>query len=613
MKYVVVTGGVVSGLGKGITASSIGLLLKCSGMRVTSIKIDPYLNVDAGTMSPYEHGEVYVLDDGGEADLDLGNYERFLDVNLTRDHNITTGKVYDLVIQRERRGDYLGKTVQVVPHITDAVQDWIERVSVIPVDGSKKSPEACIIELGGTVGDIESMVFLEALRQFAFKVGRDNFCHVHVSLVPTVGAVGEPKSKPTQHSVRELRAAGLSPDIIVCRSGEKLDRSVVQKISQFCMVPWTHVLSVHDVPNLYHVPLLMLEQGVTGLILNTLRVNKMPPESLPEWENLVKRVENAKQRKVKIGLVGKYTGLSDSYLSVLKALHHAAIEIGVLDVIQWIDSAKLEPQALEETPEEYEKAWTAVKSVDGILIPGGFGGRGVEGKILAANYARTKKIPFLGICLGLQVAVAEFSRNVVGWKGANSTEFDEHTEHPVVIYMPEVPLGQMGGTMRLGSRCTKVKSGTMAYELYSKHEEIYERHRHRYEVNPEKVAALEENGLIFSGKDVREARMEIIELPADQHPFYFATQFHPEFQSRPMSPSPPFLGLIQACSKMFVRIVDDDQKSVDGNQVSSPPQSAANSASHLTKPKRRSVQSKALTPPAMMNEDTKTGSSQRSQ
>lgn len=533
MKYVIITGGVVSGLGKGITASSIGLLLKYSALRVTSIKIDPYLNVDAGTMSPYEHGEVYVLDDGGEADLDLGNYERFLDVNLTREHNITTGKVYDLVIQRERRGDYLGKTVQVVPHVTDAVQDWIERVSVVPVDGSGKSPEVCIIELGGTVGDIESMVFLEALRQFAFRVGRDNFCHVHVSLVPTVGAVGEPKSKPTQHSVRELRAAGLSPDVIVCRSSSKLDRSVVQKISSFCMVPATHVLSVHDVPNLYHVPLVMMEQGISGLILNALRLNKMPPEYLEEWSALVKRVEVAKSKKVKIGLVGKYTGLSDSYLSVLKALHHAAIEVGVCDVIEWIDSAKLEPHAQEESPDEFAAAWKSLKSVDGILIPGGFGGRGVEGKILAAQYARVEKVPFLGICLGLQVAVAEFARNVVGWKGANSTEFDEHAEHKVVIYMPEVPLGQMGGTMRLGSRCTKLKVDSMAWDLYSRHEQIYERHRHRYEVNPEVVGELEKHGLIFSGKDAKEIRMEVIELSSEQHPFYFATQFHPEFQVAP--------------------------------------------------------------------------------
>jgi CTP synthase len=326
----------------------------------------------------------------------------------------------------------------------------------------------------------------------------------------------------------------------------------------------------------------------------------MPPEHLPDWENLVKRVDLAKQREVKIALVGKYTGLSDSYLSVLKAIHHAAIEIGVKDVVVWIDSAKLEPQAQEETPEEFEKSWKDLKSCDGILIPGGFGGRGVEGKILAANYARTNKVPFLGICLGLQVAVAEFCRNVVGWKGANSQEFDQHTDHPVVIYMPEVPLGQMGGTMRLGSRCTKVKKGTMAFELYSKHEEIYERHRHRYEVNPELISAIEEKGLIFSGKDIREARMEIIELPADQHPFYFATQFHPEFQSRPMSPSPPFMGLLQASSRLVLNIADDQKSELSPNGAAEP-----RSAPYLGtgKPKRRSVQSRALTPPAIMNEE----------
>lgn len=599
MKYVLVTGGVVSGLGKGITASSIGLLLKQTGLNVTSIKIDPYLNKDAGTMSPYEHGEVFVLDDGGEADLDLGNYERFMDVNLTSDHNITTGKVYDQVISRERRGDYLGKTVQVVPHITDAIQDWVERVAQIPVDSfkSSKTPEVCIIELGGTVGDIESMVFLEALRQFEFRVGRDNFCHVHVSLVPVVGAVGEPKSKPTQHSVKEIRAAGLNPDIVVCRASHPLDRSIVEKISLFCMVPSSHVLSVHDVPNLYHVPLLMLSQRVPSLILGCLRINRMPPDSLPEWESLVRRIDQSQNNSIKIALVGKYTGLSDSYLSVLKALHHAAFTLGVKDEIVWIDSAKLESNCKEESPEEYETTWELLKSVDGILIPGGFGGRGVEGKILAAHYARTHKIPYLGICLGLQVAVTEFARNVLGWKKASSTEFDPYTECPVVIFMPEVPIGQMGGTMRLGSRCTKVQPGTIAYELYGKTEEIFERHRHRYEVNPSKVSELEQKGLRFSGKDVMEERMEIVELDKKEHPFYLAVQFHPEFQSRPTRPSPPFLGLIQSAAFRHQNSLDSSMDALETGSItdSKEMQSAIGRSKALTPPQlpqrsnRRSV------------------------
>lgn len=557
MKYVLVTGGVVSGLGKGITASSIGVLLKGCGLSVTSIKIDPYLNKDAGTMSPYEHGEVFVLADGGEADLDLGNYERFLGTTLTKDHNLTTGKAYDQVITRERRGDYLGKTVQVVPHVTDAIQDWIRTAAAIPVDSDGSTPDVCIIELGGTVGDIESMVFLEALRQFRFHVGSDNLCQVHVSLTPILGAVGEPKSKPTQHSVRELRAAGLAPDLIVCRSSVPLNRAVIEKISLFCMVPSSHVVSVHDVPSLYHVPQLLLDQRVPSMVLNCLKLNVMPPANLSqEWQDLVKTVDilqSGARPSVKVALVGKYTGLKDSYLSVLKAIHHACLRVGINDEVVWVDASSLEIQAREEEPEDYAKAWADLKASDCILIPGGFGTRGVEGKILAAQYARENKVPYLGICLGMQVAVIEYARHVLGKKHGNSTEFDEETPEPIVVYMPEVPQGQLGGTMRLGSRVTHIQEGSLAQELYAGHTEVWERHRHRYEVNPEVVAELEGKGLVFSGKDDEGKRMEIIELSNAAHPFYFGCQFHPEFQSHPLNPSPPFMGFIVAATKVLKR------------------------------------------------------------
>lgn len=563
VKYVLVTGGVVSGLGKGITASSVGVLLKAAGLRVTSIKIDPYLNRDAGTMSPYEHGEVYVLDDGGEADLDLGNYERFLDITLTKDHNITTGKIYDHVISRERRGDYLGKTVQVVPHITDAIQAWIEKVATVPVDSSSISPDVCIIELGGTVGDIESMVFLEALRQFHYRVGGDNFCHVHVSLVPVVNAVGEPKSKPTQHSVRELRASGLSPDLIVCRAQKALEVSIISKISLFCMVPSTHVLSVHDVPSLYHVPLLLMSQNATSIILSTLRLNRMPPLALPQWRALADAAsgEGKKKEIIRIALVGKYNGLSDAYLSVLKAAQHAALFYGFKEEIVWVDSEKLQQPLSTEDETGHEETWAILKSADAVLIPGGFGQRGVEGKILAARYARMNNIPFLGICLGLQVAVIEYSRSVMGWKRAHSSEMDDRTEKPVVVFMPEISTSHMGGTMRLGSRCTKLKPGSLASNLYKGHSEIWERHRHRYEVNPDMVDELEAGGLSFSGRDTTGSRMECMELPVDIHPFYFAVQFHPEFQSRPLNPSPPFCGLVSAAAKKYDTSSTDSSKS----------------------------------------------------
>ncbi|KAF3590053.1 hypothetical protein F2Q69_00028550 [Brassica cretica] len=472
MKYVLVTGGVVSGLGKGVTASSIGVLLKACGLRVTSIKIDPYLNTDAGTMSPFEHGEVFVLDDGGEVDLDLGNYERFLDIKLTRDNNITTGKIYQHVIAKERKGDYLGKTVQVVPHITDAIQEWIERVAAIPVDGEEGPADICVIELGGTIGDIESAPFIEALGQFSYRVGTGNLCLVHVSLVPVLNVVGEQKTKPTQHSVRGLRGLGLIPDILACRSTKALEENVKEKLSQFCHVPLESIFTLYDVPNIWHIPLLLKDQK--------------------------------------------------AHLAISKVLNLAGYN-----------------------PNAYKAAWKLLKGVDGVLVPGGFGDRGVEGKILAAKYARENKIPFLGICLGMQVAVIEFARSVLSLHDANSTEFKPDTKHPCIVFMPEGSRTHMGGTMRLGSRKSifTVKDSKSA-KLYGNKSSVDERHRHRYEVNPDMVELLEKAGLSFAAKDETGKRMEIVELP--NHPFFIGAQFHPEYKSRPGKASPLFIGLIAA-------------------------------------------------------------------
>lgn len=551
-KYVLVSGGVVSGLGKGVTASSVGVLLKGCGYRVTSIKIDPYLNVDAGTMSPFEHGEVFVLDDGGEADLDLGNYERFMDITLTRDNNITTGKIYQAVIERERRGDYLGKTVQVVPHITDAIQDWIQRVAARPVDGQDGVPHVCVIELGGTVGDIESAPFVEALRQFVIRVGESNIFQIHVSLVPIIGVVGEQKTKPTQHSVQVLRSLGLNPHLIACRCSIPLEESVRSKLALFCNVPDSNILSLHDVSNIWRVPLLMAEQNVHHIICSKLGLSGADSLDLSAWRlNIADRWDSLTD-PVKIALIGKYTNLSDAYLSVIKSLQHACMEARVKLQLEWVEAANLEPETKESDPALHESSWKKLYDADGILVPGGFGGRGVEGKILAANYARTNKKPYLGICLGMQIAVIEFARNVLGLKDANSTEFAPGTQHPAVVFMPEISTTHKGGTMRLGARRTVLQTvQCISAKLYQKETFIDERHRHRYEVNPDLVPRLEEAGLQFVGRDETGERMEILELtsqPAD-HPFYVAAQFHPEFKSRPGKPSPLFLGFILASGK----------------------------------------------------------------
>eukprot|EP00927_Polykrikos_kofoidii_P055305 TRINITY_DN49575_c0_g1_i1.p1 TRINITY_DN49575_c0_g1~~TRINITY_DN49575_c0_g1_i1.p1 ORF type:complete len:625 (-),score=109.13 TRINITY_DN49575_c0_g1_i1:99-1973(-) len=573
MKYLVVTGGTVSGLGKGTAISSIGVVLKGLGLRVTAMKIDPYLNVDAGTMSPLEHGEVYVLDDGGEADLDLGNYERFLSLNLTSQHSLTSGKIYDHVIKSERKGAYLGKTVQMVPHVTDAIQEWIMEVAVKPVDTSGKRPDICLIELGGTVGDIESAVYTEALQQLQFRVGGENFLMVHVGFVPVMGATGEQKTKTCQHSVKLLRMAGIKPDLLLCRSERPVQDDTRKKLSLFCQVPAACVVSLHDLSNTYHVPLLLQEQGLGNLIcahfgfpsVNVSPVLPLSEAALPasardvtlgDWRILAERVDRC-HNEVSIALVGKYTGLQDAYTSVIKALQHAAVEAGLRLVVVWVESSDLELNTRQVESARYDAAWRCLKATDGVLVPGGFGNRGIEGKILAANFCRTSGKPYFGICVGLQTAVIEFARNVVGWSNANSTEFDEATPHPVVVFMPESSVTVMGGTMRLGSRATIVKDPrSLGCKLYAGSPVVYERHRHRYEVNSACVPALEAAGMKFSGQDDRGQRMEMCEIP--DHPFFFACQYHPEFKSRPAEPSSPFLGLVLAAAgQLEQRLVDD--------------------------------------------------------
>jgi CTP synthase len=571
-KYILISGGVISGIGKGIFASSLGLLLKTIGLRVTAVKIDPYMNVDAGTMSPFEHGEIFVLNDGGEADLDLGNYERFLDIVLTKDNNITTGKIYQEVTNKERRGEYLGKTVQVVPHVTDEMQNWIERVAAIPVDKSGEKPDVCIIELGGTVGDIESAPFVEAMRQFQFRVGPENFALGHVSLVPIIGPVGEQKTKPTQATVRELRALGLSPDLIACRCSKTLDLEVKNKISMFCHVRSEQVISIRDVSSTYHVPLLLREQGVLDFLKKRLHLDSIyitPAQRekgeslLKEWINLTEEHDRLFQ-PVTIVLVGKYTNLQDSYLSVKKSLEHSGLKCERKLDLKWIEASYLEAECEETDPEKYRESWDILKSANGILVPGGFGTRGTEGKIAAAKFSRENKVPYLGICLGLQVAVIEFARNVCGLEGANSEEFDKDAKHQVVVNMPEISTTHLGGTMRLGLRPTIFQKGTETWskirKLYDDAQSIsgddhhvYERHRHRYEVNPSYVEILETKGLHFVGRDETGKRMEIMEL--EDHPFYVATQYHPEYLSRPLRPSPPFLGFVKASAECSMKSV----------------------------------------------------------
>lgn len=523
-KYVFVTGGVLSGLGKGITTSSIGLLLKSRGIKVTAIKIDPYLNCDAGTMNPYQHGEVFVLDDGSEIDLDFGNYERFLDLDLTGEHNITTGTVYRQVIEKERRGDYLGETVQIIPHVTNEIKLNIKRVA------ENSGADVTIIELGGTVGDMESMPFLEAARQMHQELGDDNCAFVHTTLLPVLGAVGEQKTKPTQHSVKELRAIGIQPDIIVGRSEHSLKGNIKEKIALFCDVPMEAVISAPNAKPIYQIPIFFEEQGLTDLLLDMLKLEAQKKD-LAKWRSFLNHALNP-NGEVTVAIVGKYTELADSYLSYTEALTHAGAELRTAVDIKWIEAGRFSTGIAEDA--------------DGIIVPGGFGERGSSGKIEAIRYARVNQKPFLGICFGFQLAVVEFCRNVLGYERANSTEFDRNAKHPVIDLLPEQrKIENMGATMRLGAYPIIIEHDSLTYKLYGQ-ERISERHRHRYEVNPEYVQEIEAHGFRFSGRSL-DGRMEIAELPG--HPYFVASQFHPEFKSRPTKPHPLFIGLLGVCQQ----------------------------------------------------------------
>ena len=526
VKYIFVTGGVVSGLGKGITAASIGRLLKDRGYRVTMQKFDPYINVDPGTMSPYQHGEVFVTDDGAETDLDLGHYERFIDESLSVNSNITTGKVYWTVLNKERRGDYLGGTVQVIPHITNEIKERIYRV------GKSGETDVVITEIGGTVGDIESLPFLEAIRQASTELGRENAVFVHVTLVPYISGSNELKSKPTQHSVKELLSIGIQPNLIVCRSEMELPEDMVKKIGLFCNVRTEDVIQNLTAPSLYEVPLMLEKEGIADAICYHLGLENRKPDHT-EWINMVEKVKAA-TKKVTIGLVGKYVELPDAYLSVAESLRHGGIPNDAEVDIRWISSEDV----------TMENAAEMLSDCDGILVPGGFGDRGVEGKIAAISYARQNKIPFFGICLGMQMAVVEFARNVLGYTDANSSEFDENGAHSVIDIMPEQKeITDKGGTMRLGLYPCKLVDGSRAKGIY-KENLIYERHRHRYEFNNEFRKAMQDAGLILSGLSPDERLVEIVELP--DHPWFIGVQFHPEFKSRPNRPHPLFADFIRA-------------------------------------------------------------------
>ncbi|NIP35329.1 MAG: CTP synthase (glutamine hydrolyzing), partial [Thermoplasmata archaeon] len=493
---------------------------------VTAIKIDPYLNCDAGTMNPYQHGEVFVLDDGAEVDLDLGNYERFLDINLTRDNNITTGKVYRSVINKERKGDYLGKTVQIIPHITNEIRFMIEDVA------RDSEADVCVVELGGTVGDIESAPFLEAVRQLHHSVGHERLIFAHVTLVPVMSVVGEQKTKPTQHSVKELRAIGIHPDLIFGRAHAPLGPDIKEKIALFCDVPVEAVVSVPDAPTIYHVPMLLEEQGLRDYLIERLDLVSNG-DSLAEWKEFVRRCETARN-KVEIGLIGKYTHLKDSYISHVEALNHTGALVGANVNIRWLEAEDIEEGKVKRP----------FDGLNGIIVPGGFGWRGSEGKIMAAKWAREHKVPFLGICLGFQMATSEFSRNVLDLEDANSSEFNPRTPHPVIDLLPEQgAVKEMGGTMRLGSHLVLLDKGCKAAKLYGS-TEIYERHRHRYEVNPEYIGRIEDAGLRYVGRAPDKIRMEVFEL--EGHPYYVGCQFHPELKSRPTRPAPLFVGLVRA-------------------------------------------------------------------
>ena len=526
-KYIFVTGGVVSSIGKGIAAASLGRLLKNRGLNVTIQKFDPYINVDPGTMSPYQHGEVFVTDDGAETDLDLGHYERFIDINLSKYSNITTGKVYSSVIKKERRGDYLGATVQVIPHITNEIKHKVFQ------SAEHSHADVVITEIGGTVGDIESLPFLEAIRQIKNEVGKENVMYIHTTLVPYIKAAGELKTKPTQHSVKELRSLGIQPDVIILRSELPINKEMKEKIALFCDIKEENVIESLDAETIYHIPLSLQRQKLDQITVDHFNID-CPEPDMTEWIDLAETVKNLSKRKT-VGLVGKYIELPDAYISVVEALKHAGYPHDVDVEIEWIDAEKL----TEETADE------VLSKVDGIVVPGGFGDRGIEGKIEAIRYAREEKVPFLGICLGMQLAAIEFARNVVGLENANTTEVDPQTDEPIVsIQADKAELTNIGGTLRLGLFPAKLKEGTKIKAAYNQVDTIHERHRNRYEINNEYRDVLEENGLIISGTSPDGILTEAIEL-AD-HPWFVATQFHPEFKSRPTRPQALFTGFIEA-------------------------------------------------------------------
>ena len=526
-KYIFVTGGVVSSLGKGITAASLGRLLKNRGLKVTIQKFDPYINVDPGTMSPYQHGEVFVTEDGAETDLDLGHYERFIDINLNKYSNITTGKVYSSVIKKERRGDYLGGTVQVIPHITNEIKDQVFRA------GEATKADVVITEIGGTVGDIESLPFLEAIRQIKSDIGRDHVMYIHCTLVPFIKAAGEIKTKPTQHSVKELRSLGIQPDAIVLRTEMTISKEMKEKISLFCDINEKAVIEMRDADTLYHVPIALQAQHLDQLACDHFGLD-CPPANMDEWKELVDKVRSL-SKKIDIGIVGKYVELPDAYLSVVESLKHAGYPYDTDIRVHWIDSERLEKETIQKE----------LSHVDGIVVPGGFGDRGIEGKIEAIRYARENKIPFFGICLGMQLAAVEFARNVLGLEGAHSTEINPDTAHPIIALLPEQEhVADLGGTLRLGVYPCQLTDGTKTKAAYGDADVIEERHRHRYEFNNAYREQLHDNGMIISGTSPDGKLVEIIEL-AD-HPWFVACQFHPEFKSRPTNPQALFEGFIGA-------------------------------------------------------------------
>lgn len=533
-KYIFVTGGVVSSLGKGITAASLGRLLKSRGYRVTIQKFDPYINIDPGTMSPYQHGEVFVTDDGAETDLDLGHYERFIDINLSKNSNTTTGKIYQSVINKERRGDYLGGTVQVIPHITNEIQERVFRV------GQQDNADFVITEIGGTVGDIESLPFLEAIRQVKKDVGKNDVLYIHVTLVPYISAAGELKTKPTQHSVKELRSIGISPDIIVCRSEKPISKEMREKMAMFCDVDPDAVIQNLTARSIYEVPMLMEEQGLDTIVLRKLEMEDKPKD-MQGWHDMVARILKKYDKKVTIAVVGKYVALQDAYISITESLRHAAVANEAELDIHWVNAEEIEA---DDTDMDKIMA-----GVDGILVPGGFGNRGIEGKIKAIQYAREHKIPFFGICLGMQCAVIEFARHVCGMADANSSEFNPNSTHPVIDLMPEqLDVEDLGGTMRLGLYPCKVYPDTLTSKAYNA-ELIYERHRHRYEFNNAFREEIVGKGLVLGGTLPNGRLVEIVELPESEHPWFLGAQFHPEFKSRPTNPHPLFREFVGAAVK----------------------------------------------------------------